>query len=541
MLQFINKNRITAFVLFFALAASAEEPKKFPNADTKRFQELESINSMIVKTSVDPEHQPGVGKIFTLPYVEVPKDEIVLVDSGLLPAALRKHVEVIRDGKTFVRYFFHPESTKLYQPLMDKFSKGKPSGFYFASPTASTRSLIAWDPTHSDLAPVILKTSLAREQDALGRVIPDWEVRRSVLISKMVGSTPAAEWIKAGTSIIPESFGAYVPESMNLGFFVDKKQGMVKKHGYILRELSFLTDFASEGEVYPMFALFTERPDGPPLIVRWWKQSGVADFHDFLSDTIVRPFMERTGWLFFEQGIVPQLHSQNVLVVIDPKTHALKRVLHRDIGSMKIDLRLRLAKGLSVEALKTKNSAYDFKFQEADALYEDYILGYFFDMTFSMDPTLGYGKAIKPHVPDYKSVKIRSIVKAEFQKQLNQHLPLKSTKAIKDAKAHVRQWLVENPPKTMPVVALKKTKVEGLAEWVAERKAGKQYLDLPASWENLFKDAGGSAFITDFGLVVKEGKDYKLYTWDKEETYTKFLGEADKLGGDVCPLYLRKK
>src|SRR6185369_2065643 len=95
---------------------------------------------------------------------------------------------------------------------------------------------------------------------------------------------------------------------------------------------------------------------------------------------------------------------------------------HRDVGSMKVDLRLRWARGHGMNPLlNTQDVASDFKFERATDATEDYFINYFYDALFKME----YKPGLKKSMPGYSEKKIRKVLMDELHAAAARALPVK--------------------------------------------------------------------------------------------------------------------
>lgn len=455
----------------------------------------ETSNSYKPDTEVKPEFRPENKKVFGVKSFDIPVEDLHLVDSGDGGPDLRSQVLVEKNGKKYFRFFVHPESEHLYKGLMQKYGAQE---LYLGRATASTRGLFAWPKDPKDGNPLFLKLSLAKIQDQLGRIIPGWEVRRSIGISELASRTDHSTWMKSGASIIPEVMGAYVDKSANLPFYVDEKQGKVYEHGLIIRDASFLQEAEKNGwEARPLFSLFTPDGDKPPLIIQKWKESKNPNFVNFLEDYLFRPFIEKNSHLFFEEHIVPEIHGQNVVVAIDPKTKEIKHFYHRDVGSMKVDLRMRWIDGKDVEPLRTPNAAFDFKFERATSAIEDVYHHYLNDWLFRWT----YQDELRKYVPGFRPEQSLAAIQRILREEAAKRFPLKAEPSTKlDVTSRLEKYIQENPPELKPLSgSFDEKKLDSFLE---TQKANKQFLDLPVTWQQAWNLKAGQKVVTVNGVVV---------------------------------------
>lgn len=484
-------------LLFFCLNVGFAQT--FPTPEAQAFLRSETTNNYVPNTTVAEAYRPKTDQVFKINYIEIPVSKLNISDSGLGSENLRKQLLFEKNGEKYFRFFVHPESEKLYQPLITKYGI---TGFYWASATSSTRSVLAWNPENSNDM-LFLKLSLAQYQDGLGRVIPDWEVRRSVGISSAVAKTNSVTWRKHGAEIISEFIGASVKKNEGLGFFVDEKQGEIFEHGLIARDPDFLTQNKNE-HVQPLFSLFTRTGKKAPLIVELWKKSGEADFYKFIDQFLFKSFIEMNSYLFFHQGVVPEIHGQNVLVRLNKAKNKIMGYYHRDVGSMKIDLRLRYIHGLGIDDLRTPNAAFDFKFARSTEVYQSVFLDYLNDWLFKW----GYFKNINDFIPGFDPEKTKSRLLEILLNHVREKFPLKSKYEYKTVEGHMNSFYKENPPLNWKPIDVD-TNLEKVSEFINTQKDKSQFMNLPESWIPYIRFTEKNFLFTEYGLLKLEN-DGKL-------------------------------
>jgi nicotinate-nucleotide adenylyltransferase len=496
------------FWSFFTLAGPASFAQEFPNTAVQKFLNYEVSNDYKPDTTVAEAYRPGKNKIFKLQYIEIPASELNITDSQLGSSDVRQQILFEKDGIKYFRFFIHPDSESLYHPLIKRYGW---AGYYWAAATSSTRSVIAWNPNGKEPS-LYLKLSLAQTQDGIGRIIPDWEVRRSVGITKMVQQTPATQWEAHGTSIIPEYLGATVKSKYRLGFFIDEKQGEVFEHGLIAREAPFLAG-DNQQEVMPLFSLFTKTDGQPPLIISYWQKSGEPDFYKFVEDFLFKPFLEKNAYLFFHQGIVPEIHGQNVLISLDRKTGKITHFYHRDVGSMNVDLRLRWVHGLSIEPLRSKNAAFDFKFARATEKFESVHLDYLNDWLFRW----AYLNTLREYITTFSHTKMKLRLKALLLKEVRGLFPLRSKSFLETIEDHLKKFYEENSPLNWKPIDVP-TNPEKISEFIKTQIEKGQFMELPETWTSNISFLEGNILFTEYGLVrLERNKSLRLYYYSSEK------------------------
>lgn len=386
------------------------------------------------KTEIQPQYMAG-GPAFSLPFIRIPRKDVEIVDSGLGNAYVQS---LLSESPDWIQFPIHPESYELYKPLIHR--HGLENGPE-ALATSSTRSLMLPE------VGVGVKVSIEKKQFGLGRVVPDWEIRRSVGISRLAALTSQKEWFKNKVSLIPDVMGVYVKSDHLLEATVDDKQPVVFEHGVLYRDLEFLNQLPQYPK-FPLFALFSSDKGDDPILIKKWKQSELS-FYDYVEEAILKPIISSTAYLVFHQGIVPEMHGQNLVVAVDPHDGHIQHVFHRDTGSMKVDLRLRIARGLSVDGLRSFDTKTDFKFWRATFLAGSPLYGWFYSYMFT--DFKGMAQKLKKYFPEYDPNEIKNrmdrLVALELNRYFPDDTPMRNHHVSENLiYHHIERWLSQQRP-----------------------------------------------------------------------------------------------
>jgi hypothetical protein len=465
-------------------------------------------------STVDERYRGKTLEPFRVGYLEIPANSLNLEFSQANDRLLKDHffVNGKRDG--MIRFYIHPDSEHLYKPLIQKYGY---KGFYLALPTASTRSVLAWDPQRPDVKPVFLKLSLAQIQDQLGRIIPGWEVRRSVRVTEMIDADRKSGRVRnLNVHIIPEVAGAYVREADGLPFFVDKEQGKVSEHGYILRDASFIEKNRGK-KVVPMFWLFSKAKNQEPPIISLWKKSAyytneksaqLESFTQFLFESFYRPFVRMNLPLMVQQGIVPQIHGQNVVLALDPNSGKIESIYHRDIGSMKSDYRLRWIRGLPIDQLRSPFADKDFGLSWGAEKIQNYHLDYLHDWLLRW----AYLPIIREYIPSFNPLATLPKMEQLLNEELTRLLGLQDLTGT--SKEKILKYIERTPPPSLDPgpegLQAKANSDLQLRTFLLERESLNQSVDLPSGWQKqLSANVQGALkengyIFTDYGVIYTQ-------------------------------------
>src|SRR3989344_1424272 len=509
------------------------------------FLKAETSNSYIASDStVDAKYRADGIKPFKVGYLKIPAAELNLEVSTVSSQILAEHFFIEGSQQKQIRFFIHPDSEHLYKPLIEKYGY---KGYYNAVATASTRTVLSWDPARPDTKPLFLKLSLAQVQDRLGRIIPGWEGRRSIQITEA-----ANQDIKENKSnprkvaLIPEVAGAYVKADQGMKFYIDATQGQVAEHGFILRDASFIEENKGK-KIVPMFWLFSKGTGIEPPIIQLWKKSRYftnkpnqqnISFNHFVVEFLFKPFIHQNLPLMLFQGIVPQIHGQNVVLVLDPETLKIEKILHRDVGSMKSDYRLRWLNGLKTDSLRSELADKDFGLSWGAEQIEKYHISYLHDWLLQW----GYLKDIRSVLPTYDPSATRQLVyqalKEEIAKQLNSPHKDKSptdqiTEFVNSKKPDLNSARINLEG---DMLSSEEMRVELL-----KRTALQQVVSLPHGWreeiEIKFKNdlAQKGYVVTSYGIIFRspfiggQEEDLKIAFYENKNIFMKAVSNEFKM------------
>lgn len=505
-----------------------------------------------VKTQLLPEYSPQEGKSFEIPYLELPLDEIKKIDLGQLQPKIARQLIFERDGKKYFKFFIHPQSTKLYEPWIAKF--GGIKGHFMATATSSGRTLVVWNHKLKNPHPFMVKGSMDIMQFGFGRGVDQWELEKSVHLSKELGQIPKKDLKKHKIGFMNESYGVHPTISDNiksLYFTTDehnpklykmlngsttnpeeiKKLGLAEGeyhavegnsyneiNGLIIREMDLDSPEWKSKQIYPLFSIFAEdeklkkkkNVQNVPLIAKMWKASGL-EWEKFLKENILRPLIHGVGYLTMGQGIFLHTHTQNMLVQVNHEKNRIEKVLFRDFeGSATVDVHHRIGNKLDIAHLTTTHPKHDFYMNKDPNPFNNVfnlILPYGFKPeTKKVDNTV-----LPKHIPgyDYKRIwKIAQEVLIEETKNFygknvfdnDKNTPVEGrSKEFKNAR---HKYLKSLDPKFAPSKKLSPDMKRTLQLFVNKQKEKFQVYTLNYfTFDKSFKD--NDLLITKNGIIFK--------------------------------------
>ena len=281
----------------------------------------------IKPTSVPLEFWPERQPVFWLAEFEAPRDQFRL----------------FQNPTHFLPWYFSGSSSEFYSHLVHPLSvpyflncdlKGarwrKPR--FLATPMASHRTLLVWNPRSSKRPPFAVKASLALWVGGLNRNIKLYELKRSVGISSLLVGTPRADFERQGILLLDDSVGLLHKQT---------------NAGILARDAPW--KLGPREEIVPVFSLCASRNRRRPRIVELVKSSGLAPAA-WVDKFVLAPLIYQAYFLGMTEGVVGEMHEQNILMELRNGTPT-KRFWHRDLGGFRADNALRRLANKDLEAL----------------------------------------------------------------------------------------------------------------------------------------------------------------------------------------------
>lgn len=310
-----------------------EAEQKLPDT-TPIFSNAAKVGGMFVKSfrytgELDARYIPSSAKTFPLFTVDIPVEDLGMVQiSENISAKSEKELFLEKDGKKFARFFIHPNEFDHYKTLLEKYPLDSDS--VVATPSSSTRSLFVVNPDEMK-NPFGLKVSISVRMGRYARIVDIERVTRAVKLNDAIEQIYKESGGKLKSSGKSWNFlredAAILPPDPSLG-------------GYIHRELP---PDLKDKIILPVYSLIAKRPNGQP---RWvdelFEHSGKPRMNDFVWEDLVKPMTELHCLLSINNGLTTELHQQNTLFVINPRTLKVEGVLLRDMDAHLVDHSLRI-------------------------------------------------------------------------------------------------------------------------------------------------------------------------------------------------------
>ncbi|OQW54628.1 MAG: hypothetical protein A4S09_05585 [Proteobacteria bacterium SG_bin7] len=350
---------------------SAELPEEFHYVPVLRFFE-QVLNDKVEDTKnffsihdakLDAPYRPESQTEFPLAAFWVPSDELVILNTNKQIPDLR--LQDSDGGKTL--FFVHPESANFFA---ERFNKSEKTNAFVATPLASYRSLIVWDPKNPT-PPMNLKVSLNKKIGETSRMMTRSQIERATAMSLILKKVNMQFLNQRGIYFVDEPFSVFLKDL---------------EVGYSLRELPKMN---KESVLAPMFSLYASRR-GKPIIVDLVEKSRLPA-KTFLGEKIIRPMVEHMFILVFEEGVVGEPHEQNVMVEIrDGKLTG--KFYYRDLAGFAVNPEMRLAAGKDMSFIPATFNKKSLKVERAKVV--DNLMSYLAGSNF-----YALGEAVKTYFP----------------------------------------------------------------------------------------------------------------------------------------------
>ncbi len=291
---------------------------------------------------------PGKGNVFWLPSIDVavtPRNWRFVSRVKDAPKHIQKLAIVEIDGKQHIRMILHPYSVKekAFQEIA-----AKNGGFKFehqGATTASVRSLVAWQtsrprPTGGagsmDVPDSLNKFFHAKVSlygiDINGsRLNPAKKMARAESVTRLMAAIPASAKKKHRFDFSGE-WVVGVPDGTDAGF--------------VYREL--LEPYTAGGgrRVEPGYAVL--RPERLTEIV-----AGSSEPLEVVTEKVFRPIANITMYLFFEEMMIGEMHSQNYAFVVNRNNRLTGEIVIHDADAFRTSLQARVLAGKTIDPIRS--------------------------------------------------------------------------------------------------------------------------------------------------------------------------------------------
>jgi IucA/IucC family protein len=270
----------------------------------------------IQPTSVPADFWPELQPVFWLAEFEAPRDLFYLFHN----AARSLPWYFCDSSSETYSHLVHPLSARYFLSRKMEGAEWK-SPRFLATPTASHRTLLVWDPEFKQ-PPFAVKTSVNLWIGGLNRNLRISELKRSVGMSSLLAGVAGAELARQGILLLEDPSGL-VHKQTNAGLLARDTPANLN----------------AEEEIVPVFSLLAAPNGGRPRILDLVAASGL-EATTWVDEFVFKPLLYQAYFLGITEGLVGEMHEQNVLMELRSGVPT-KRFWHRDFGGFGIDPDLR--------------------------------------------------------------------------------------------------------------------------------------------------------------------------------------------------------
>ena len=282
-----------------------------------------SIKPTFVPAEFWPERQP----VFWLPEFKAPRNQFRLFQNPTRPLPWY----LSGSSSEFYSHLVHPLSVPYFLNRDLKGARWRNPRF-LATPMASHRTLLVWNPRSSNTPPFAVKASLNLWIGGGNRNVRLFEIKRSVGISSLLVGIPRADLARQGILLLDDSVGLLHKQT---------------NAGLLARDMPW--ELGPREEIVPVFSLCASRNDRRPRIVELVESSGLKPTA-WVDTFVLKPLIYQAYFLGMTEGVVGEMHEQNILMELRNGIPT-KRFWHRDLGGFRADNALRRLANKNLEGL----------------------------------------------------------------------------------------------------------------------------------------------------------------------------------------------
>lgn len=272
------------------------------------------------------DYGPASKKPFQVPYIPIPAEDFEFAYvSQFASDDTANFVKTEVNGKTIYRAFIHPNYPGNFEELIQKYGIVY---HYVGVTTSSPRSLIVIDPDDASKVHWV-KPSLPKKIDGSVRLNIDTKLRRAVIMSEALASIPSSARTSYGVDFMIEPASLQFPG---------------KNFGTIFREVN--QELINPGENrswMPAFALNAPGESGKSVLEEMIEKSG-QPAQEFITESIVRPFLRSYLALALQEGLPGEFHTQNFYYELDERGLPTGRFIFKDNDGFRFDVELAMRK-----------------------------------------------------------------------------------------------------------------------------------------------------------------------------------------------------
>jgi len=283
----------------------------------------------IKPTAVPPEFWPEREPVFWLPEFEAPRNQFRLFQNPTHP------LPWYLSGSSS-EFYSHPVNPLSVPYFLNRDLKGVRwrNPRFLATPMASHRTLLVWNPRSSNTPPFAVKASLNLWIGGGNRNVRLYEIKRSVGISSLLVGIPRADLERQGILLLDDSVGLLHKQT---------------NAGLLARDTPW--KLGAGEEIVPVFSLCASTHDRRPRIVELVESSGLKPTA-WVDTFVLTPLIYQAYFLGMTEGVVGEMHEQNILMELRNGIPT-RRFWHRDLGGFRADNDLRRLINKDLGALPT--------------------------------------------------------------------------------------------------------------------------------------------------------------------------------------------
>lgn len=326
--QYYLRPRAAGRAALRKLSLTYPDPVKWIHQEqTHNDRAISERDYSIEPTSVPPEFWPERQPVFWLPEFEAPRDQFRLFQSRSQPLPWY----LSGSSSDVYSHLVHPLSVQYFLKRDLEGARWKNPRF-LATPMASHRTLLVWNPRSPTTPPFAVKASFNRWVGGGNRNVRLDEIKRSVGISSLFTGIRKADLERQGILLLDDPVGL-IHKQTNAGL--------------LGRETPW--KLGAGEEIVPVFSLCASQHVRRPRIVELVESSGLEPTA-WVDAFIFTPLLYQAYFLGMTVGVVGEMHEQNILMELRNGIPT-KRFWHRDLGGFRLDNDLRRLANKGLEAL----------------------------------------------------------------------------------------------------------------------------------------------------------------------------------------------
>ncbi len=292
-------------------------------------------------TGIDSRYFPQNSPVFHLPCYWVRRNELQIHDAG---RGTLESIGFRRGSGRAEELLFpvHPLMVQHYSSFLQHVGAKLVTSDgprLLAIPTSSPRTLLAW-PEASPNRALFIKTTMLLEGDGGDWRLYDHKIAYCVGLTKLLQQpdTLAAR----GLEFMPEPT-AIVPRSM-------------RDSGVLIRLIAEEI-VRSDVVVAPLFSLIGGVGPRVPLLITLLREYAIRPL-EFIEAQLCARFATILLQTMLWDGLCPEAHSQNLMLVFTPEMQPLGRFYYKDFEGLVVDWNLRKSIGLPTPANMPRGSSW---------------------------------------------------------------------------------------------------------------------------------------------------------------------------------------